>query len=249
MISWHESKDARSVHQSWKTLATPDFDGQWHSEYIEHVICKKVWSPIKWRDGVRKESHFLGAFMCALDFDSPQTNLEWARKTFADYNCTIGTTKSHQKEKNGVVCDRFRVCLWFDEPITELEKYKHNMALLIAKYGADRACKDGARFFFPCVEIVESHDGDSIPASALPVAVLEKTTLYSAHKRRGMNYVVNAQPAVSERNSTMFKEGCRLFRTKLDYNLIVDKLRIISNGLPEEEFLRTLERCQEYAKK
>lgn len=249
MFSWHKCKDEKSVHKNWHTLATPDFDGEWHPEHIERTLCRFIWSPIKWRDGIRKESHFLGSLVCALDFDSPNTSLEWARETFKEYDVIIGTTKSHQKEKKGIVCERFRVVLWFTEPITDLALYKHNMVLLIQKYGADKACNDGARFFFPCTEIVESHGGKCVEIEPLPVVSKENTSLYGVKRRRGMNYIIDAYPAVDHRNSTVFSVGCRLFRTKLDYDLIIDKLRVISNGLPEDEFERTVKRCQEYAKK
>ena len=45
-----------------------------------------------------------------LDIDDGLT-IEQAKQTFKDYKYFICTTKSHQKEKKGVTCDRFRVIL------------------------------------------------------------------------------------------------------------------------------------------
>ena len=248
MISWHKSKSERMVAKGWHTLSDDPFDG-WTVKYLEKCICRTIWSPIKYREGIRLESHFLGAMVCALDFDGPDTPLSWARETFKDYDVIIGTTKSHQKQKNGIVCDRYRVLMWFKEPIYDAATYKHNMGLLINKHGADKACKDAARFFFPCVDIVESHGGAMLDIMPLPVAVENNLPRYTPTKKRGQYGAIKATPATENRNQAVFTEGCRLFRTKLDYNSIVDKLRIISNGLPESEFQRTLQRCQEYARK
>lgn len=234
MLSWHKSKDAKSVHKNWNTLATPDFDGEWYSEYIEKVIKSQVWSPIKWCEGIRKESHFIGSLLCALDFDSPETPLPWAFETFADFDVIIGTTKSHQKEKNGITCDRYRVVMWFAEPIMSLELYKHNMKLLIEKYGADKACKDGARFFFPCTEIVASHAGHAVDVAPLPVVLEKKVTRYglAAMPRGDINI-----PNTGERNTTCFKQACKMFDQRIDHAMILDTLRRMSNGMNEKEIL------------
>jgi hypothetical protein len=248
VISWHREKNERKVATGWHALAEDPFDG-WTPKYLEMVISSRIWSPIKFKEGIRKESHYLVSIVAALDFDGPETPLSWAQETFRDYDATIGTTKSHQKEKNGITCDRYRVLLWFKEAIYDAATYKHNMGLLINKYRADKACKDAARFFFPCVDIVESHGGGTVDVVPLPVAVEKGLPRYTPTKRRGQYGAINATPATENRNQAVFTEGCRLFRTELDYSSIIDKLRIISNGLPENEFQRTIKRCQEYARK
>ncbi len=44
--------------------------------------------------------------------------------------------------------------------ITDKEKYRYNMKVIAKHYPIDAACKDGARFFFPCKEIVSlAEDG------------------------------------------------------------------------------------------
>ena len=233
MISWHKSKSERMVAKGWHTLSDDPFDG-WTVKYLEKCICRTIWSPIKYREGIRLESHFLGAMVCALDFDGPDTPLSWARETFKDYDVIIGTTKSHQKQKNGIVCDRYRVLLWFKEPITELALYKHNMVLLINKHGADKSCKDGARFFFPCVEIVESHGGAMLDIKPLPVAVEKRITRY------GLSPKIKTQIDTAQegkRNITCFREACKMFDNRVDQNKILDTITRMSNGLSQKEIL------------
>ena len=112
-----------------------------------------VWSAIIWENGERAELNFRGASFAVLDFDTPEMPLKEALNTFSDSCHVIGTTKSHQKEKNGVTCDRYRVVLPFTAEITDLSQYRFNMRLFYNKYPCDK-CIDGARYFFPCTEIV-----------------------------------------------------------------------------------------------
>jgi len=83
-----------------------------------------------------------------LDFDDGIT-ITQAKELFKNYKHIIATTKSHQKEKNGYTCDRFRLILPLEKNLdTTIEEYKQTMAFLILKYGNDKACKDIARFYY-----------------------------------------------------------------------------------------------------
>ncbi len=84
--------------------------------------------------------------------------LDQACRSFCDMIHVIGTTKSHQKEKGGITCDRFRVALKLTARITDIKAYRHTMSKVIARYPADPAPKDAARFFFPCLSVVSSSD-------------------------------------------------------------------------------------------
>lgn len=121
---------------------------------ISRIICKKTWSPCLFKDGKRTERNFVAANFAALDFDSPETPLADIHRRICDMTHILGTTKSHQKEKNGVICDRFRLLLKFEKPIENIFTYRKTMKKLIDHYGSDKACVDGARFFWPCKEIL-----------------------------------------------------------------------------------------------
>jgi len=119
-------------------------------------MTRFTWSPIIFDGGIREQARFLRADWCALDFDDGEMTLDRAvNNVFADCIRVIGTTKSHQKLKAGVRADRFRVLLKFERPITSLDEYRATMVHYIEHHGADPACKDGARFFWPCQEIVD----------------------------------------------------------------------------------------------
>lgn len=128
---------------------------------IAKGISSLVWSSCIWLQGYRKEVNFEYADWCALDFDSGELSLDQAVDNYCDMIHVIGTTKSHQKAKGGgQPVDRFRVLLKFDDRIDNLRLYRWNMYRLSQKLPADPACRDGARFFFPCTEIVSvSADG------------------------------------------------------------------------------------------
>jgi hypothetical protein len=131
-------------------------------ETLKKHITASVWSPIVWKEGKRKKVNFIACSMLVLDFDSG----EWTIADTIDFlqetgiKGMIGTTKSHQKDKvleSGVIapaCDRFRLCLALEKPITDPLSYTIEMEKLTRAIPCDRACKDLARLYYPCKEIV-----------------------------------------------------------------------------------------------
>lgn len=72
--------------------------------------------------------------------------------------CIIGTSRSHQKEKHGLITDRFRIVFVID-PNTPLVVPSQVRPLFeavqrLGGFPQDPACKDAARLFYPCQEIV-----------------------------------------------------------------------------------------------
>lgn len=152
MLSYHpwptRSWNERMLQRGWRTVDTVDM------KRVAEGIARYPWSPCVWRDGDKRNANFLHADFLTLDFDSPEMPLAQAVNAFSDMAHVIGTTKSHQKDKGGVVCDRFRVVLKLDSRIERLGDYRETLAFAMRHYPADEACKDGGRFFWPCREIV-----------------------------------------------------------------------------------------------
>lgn len=149
-FSYHGTtlQDKRQSHRPYKVFSTPSL------QKVAIGLTRRMWTPAVFRDGYRKEENFLYADFLSLDFDDPKLPLEFALDCFGHYSHIIGTTKSHRKEKNDVVCDRYRVVIPFEKRITSLDVYRANMEqVLLDHFDADPSCKDGARFYFPCVEI------------------------------------------------------------------------------------------------
>ena len=114
----------------------------------KNKIC---YSAHGFENGHRTKDNALEGFeLVILDIDD-STSLEMAKLLFEDYTYLIATTRSHQKEKNGVVCDRFRIILPMKDRL-ELNKdqyskfYEAMMDDLPIE--VDGACKDISRMFF-----------------------------------------------------------------------------------------------------
>lgn len=123
---------------------------------LPKVILSDIWSPCIWNFGKRLKANFVEAHFLALDFDEPgEETLEELNQGLQDHKRIIATTKSHQKEKAGLICDRFRLIIPFDKPITDLKTYEYNIQLALKRYSwADSSAKDAARFFYPSKEIL-----------------------------------------------------------------------------------------------
>lgn len=143
-------------------------------EVTEDSISKIItaggnWSPATFKDDYRNSKNFEQTPVVALDFDEG-FSLDEAQAAFKNYKHIIGTTKSHQKPKNGIVCDRFRVVLFLSEPITDPKIYTSTIHSLLLKFPkADRACKDPGRMFYHCKEIVAQGEGQRVvPETKIP---------------------------------------------------------------------------------
>lgn len=129
-------------------------------ERLAKCMVSRPWSPNEWTGGRRAKGNFIRSDYLGLDFDNGETSLEAAVKLFCDCRHVIGTTRNHQKEKNGITVDRFRVVIPWETAITDRLNYEYNMRLASDRYSIDESTLDAARFFYPCNEIVSiSEDG------------------------------------------------------------------------------------------
>lgn len=180
---------------------------------IARCALTHVWSPIVWYNGRRLEEAFFGAEWCVLDFDTPEMSLSEAMKKYCDMSHFIGTTKSHLKEKNGVVCDRFRVALRFEEPIYDLRLYRWNMWRLLENIPCDPSCKDGARFFYPCTDIVQIEDEPESYRVSVNKTIPEHFDMpitHAAYREAGTippwtERMLRTEIAVGERNNVIYR--------------------------------------------
>lgn len=142
---------------------------------LTYVVTHRVWSPITFKDNHRRKASFQSASLLAFDFDDGRLTIPEAIELVENWGvwAIIGTTKSHQKEKAAgelvqPPCDRFRLIFKASSVCTDREQYEYNMDQYIAKLPCDRSCRDGARFYFPCVEIVHVSEGEPIDWLELP---------------------------------------------------------------------------------
>lgn len=187
------------------------------------TILNGVWSPIIWKDGERRSSNFIEAHFLALDFDQPgEESMLDINDSLKDFKRIIATTKSHGKDKGGITCDRFRLVLPFDKPITNVDEYIYNIKLAMKRFPhADKSCSDAGRFFFPSKEIVVI-DRESeytwekklyTPATSYttPIHHITKTRTLNSFTKSFINYGTY----YDSRNVTTFR--CALDMFKADF--------------------------------
>jgi hypothetical protein len=140
---------------------TRQVEGEKETESLNKIafaVSSFPWAPGIFTDGVRSNKLLENIQLLVLDIDDG-CSLEDAIIIFAPFKHIIGTSKSHQQDKGGVVCDRFRVILFLDKPLTTDEEFKEYWFAAYNKWPfIDKACKDSARFFFPCKEIININE-------------------------------------------------------------------------------------------
>lgn len=152
MLSFHpdvfEDDKPQKYNKGFEVNESNDLDK------IAETIKKYVYGAPIWKDGHRKKSNFLVAYWAVLDSDEGKTIEEW-RDQLCDMQHIIGTTKSHMKPKGSQPpCHRLRILIPFEQPIESRFVFESVMDNLIYENGCDKACKDAARMYFPCSEIV-----------------------------------------------------------------------------------------------
>lgn len=227
MISYHLTRDGKGDAYA-RGFKAADVGA---IKRLEKAVTGFVWSPCIWRDGVRKQDNFLRADWCVLDVDSPEMPLAEACKRFGDMVHIIGTTKSHLKDKGGVVCDRYRVMLLFERAITNLRDYRYTMSRVVRRYPVDQQPKDGARFFFPCTEIIQSSAEGYVEECLEAPETFEHPDQgwYEAYAEAGTlppfaRWALTSIIPVGERNTTFFRASKDLTKTGIKRTEIVQMI-------------------------
>ena len=100
------------ITENFKTVRIPFF------KIADLVKSDFNYSAGSFKNGYRKRENYLNyCDLIILDIDDGMS-IKDAKDLFCAYDYIIATTKSHQKDKHGIICDRFRVILPTDKPIT-----------------------------------------------------------------------------------------------------------------------------------
>ena len=129
------------------------YDNVEFSDIPDMVMSEGNYCACKLIDEYRLDDNFDG-YVDVIIIDVDETcNLEQAKIMFAKYNYWIITSKSHQKEKNGVVCDRFRIFIPLDKTIYIRQQMEAVYGDFINKYlFIDTSCRNVSRFFYSSPE-------------------------------------------------------------------------------------------------
>lgn len=152
-ISLFFGKRETEVARADEVLAT-----NW--EDLPSRITQYAWAPGIYRENHRKNINLETMDLFVCDVDGGCT-IEQAKEIFKPFKCIIGLSKSHQKWKDEKPpCDRFRVVVPLTEPITNDADFKATW-FSVQKFcpAIDPQCKDAARFYWPCTDIVAQWDG------------------------------------------------------------------------------------------
>jgi hypothetical protein len=105
-------------------------------------------SPSIFKNGKRNNDSWFCASAIPFDCDGEET-LENAKNILNNLKCSylIVTSKSHQKEKKGIITDRFHFFIIPNKPIISRERYQQYIKYFTEKLKCDKACKDFARYF------------------------------------------------------------------------------------------------------
>lgn len=198
------------------------------------------WSPGLYKDNYRNKANFLLCECVGLDIDNDEDvkmSLEEARETFKDYKHIIIPSKSHRKEKNGEIKDRYRVILFLSTPITDEAVYNATWQSLQNQFPAiDPACRDTCRFYYPSRSIVSSNmKGKPVdPVSPVETAV-DRAILETA----GVAPVLESQGGELSRKTLKFMhQGARPGQTHRELYLSCRDYH--QNNFSEEQYVKDL---------
>lgn len=238
---------------SLSTARFIDYDASKYN-YFQESICKTdqcvatainqhVWSPCIWTDGKRKKKNFLYSDLVAFDFDSGVWTLDDCIDFVSNIAATwaiIGTTKSHQRDKNGITCDRFRLVMRWATRIHDRNQYEQNVSRITRALPADKSTVDAGRLFYPCVNIVYSQTGLAVKALPYTEPVRQGAAKTYFNRDNVPPWMVREldDGVTANRHSTAFRFALHLKDRGLDEYRAFDILSNISIG--ESELKRTI---------
>lgn len=221
---------------------------------LQKVIIECAWSPIVWKNNYAKTDNFISSDFLALDFDEPgEETLNEINNALSDHKRIIATTKSHQKDKNGVTCDRFRLIIPFAERITDYRTYRATYQKALVRFPwADKSCLDGARFFFPSKELLifdrESEYKWDIIDPAIAFLDASEPTVFTPGPVNGkiplwcLRFINDGEVHCNSRNLKVFSVARELFRqgfSESDTRRLILKAPIKWDGVNVEAILKS----------
>lgn len=189
------------------------------------------------KDNYRNKKNFQEAHCIAIDVDNDGPNdnytIDQAVEKFNQYKHIIMPSKSHRKEKNGKIADRFRVILFLESPITDQKDFTATWKTIYDSYpAADRACKDASRFYFPSPEPFSiKENGKLWPVCKYiePVKKDIQNNIDDINKlgqlsRNTLNFFMTGAPA-GMRNTTLFKAAKDMQEQGYTESNVIDRLQ------------------------
>ncbi len=203
-------------------------------------------------EGHRKKDNFIqGQNMIAFDIDEG-LSLADAKDILKEYIWLIYTTKSHQKEKNGIICDRFRIILPtktnFFVTVEQHKELYENLSKVLNIPTYDVATRNVSRLWYtnPKAEVSTNKNGElldikcCIPETEKANKILpaiENLDIDEADRRiGGMMKFVLINTSTGNRNAMMYRLAKFVQEMGGDVNDVVHRTNAMTNDpLPETE--------------
>jgi hypothetical protein len=257
-------KDRREKTVDYQNLEIPFF-GDKNSKNIETLITSKISNFLLCHmyEGKRKSGNYENRINAiGVDIDEGitlQEMLDLLNKIDIIY--ILYTTKSHQKEKNGIVCDRYRILIPFKFHIQISEDlfpiFYDNIMEVFGITTHDKATRSLSRLWFTNsdAEVYINKDGNLFDAlSFLPetekneklensIKSLENVEEDKIGKRLfGMKKWLLANTSIGNRNDNLFKFGMFVRDLGLDFEEhIIEVNKLLDEELPEREIKRIID--------
>ena len=214
-------------------------------EILHEVVCNNGfnYSAGTFKGGHRNRANYeKKQNLVIIDVDE-NMKLETAKLMFSNHKCMIATTKSHQKEKNDVICDRFRIIFVTDRTIKlESEMYSEFMQNLYDSLGvpADTSCKDSSRFYYGAEGEYWYSDGeklleisDLIPDTSKDKERKIMLSSSGVGSTDGVERFLLEEASKGSRNNTMIRYALLLKDSGYSYEDASKKVLEFNEKLPE----------------
>lgn len=214
-------------------------------EVLHEVVCSPEfkYSAGTFKKGYRnKDNYEEKQNLIIIDIDDGM-KMETAKMMFSNYKCMIATTKSHQKDKNGLTCDRFRIIFITDRTIKlNSEIYSEFMQNVYDSLGvpADTSCKDSSRFYYGAKGDYWYSEGDKLfeISDLIPDTTKDKErkimlSSTGIGSTEGVARVLLEEGAKGNRNHTVLRYAMFMKDEGYNYRDAKDKTLEFNSKLPE----------------
>lgn len=175
--------------------------------YDQNIFTQAHYSTCIFKGGERLDANVEEVTGIMLDFDEG-VSIEQFKASYKEHEWILITSKSHQKEKHGVVCDRFHVLLPTEpfKPWQGYKKWVHNTFT-----GCDTACNPLGFLYAHPESIVEFNAGKKweVPTNPSQQIIIPEVLSGGQIKAGGRNSFI-----FSKANEIIRRHG----RTDQDYN-------------------------------
>ncbi|MCB0390553.1 MAG: hypothetical protein KDD58_04650 [Bdellovibrionales bacterium] len=217
---------------------------------LQKLITTSDWSPIVFKDNYRKGENFLSTDLIVLDVDDG-VSLKQAAVRLINHSFIIAPTRSHQQDKNGKCCDRFRVILFLEKTITDPEEYKATWKKVSELFPeCDQSCKDTARFYYSSIFVSHSRDNGQLVKVSQPAhkspnnTVAQKANMQTNESGLSKSTLILMAMGApkGKRNDALFKAAKDAQAHGFDESWCLEKLasKIISTDFPIQEAEQTI---------